>query len=392
MQERKSKRVLVIGASALQIPAIVRAQELGHEVGVVDRNSSAPGVALAQHYFEMSTTDAQGVTHVARSFRPDAIITIGTDMPMRSLAAAALELGLPAPSPESILNATDKGRMAQAMLDHAVPMPWTVVVTDADAAVEHCRSQALPVIVKPADSSGSRGVTLVETREAVTAAFDYAHAMSGSGRVLVQEYMRGPEVSVEGFCFQGETAIVAITDKITTGTPHFVELGHSQPSQLDSSTQTAIREVVAQAVAALTLSDCAFHAELIVTADGPKIVEVGARLGGDFITSHLVPLSTGVDMIEALLAIALGERPRISPTMNRGSAVRFLSHAGSESSLIEARALPGVELAHVEPSSISDGVRSSTDRLGHIVAGGQTVIDAVSTAEVAVGILLVENS
>lgn len=386
-------RVLILGASVLQLPAIEKAKKRGYDVGVVDQDPEAPGAILADRFYEVSTIDIAGIVDVARDFEPSGIITIGTDMPMRALCAAAEELGLTAPSQSAIYSATDKGSMAIAFAEHGVATPWTLILENESRAWQAPSKldQHLPIIVKPADSSGSRGVTLVHSMDEFPRAVSRALDFSASDRVLVQEFMRGPEVSVEGFRFGGETSIVAITDKITTGAPHFVELGHSQPSQLGASTQREIRDVVESAVRALALEDCALHAELIITSNGPKMVEIGARLGGDFITSHLVPLSTGVDMIDALIDIALGRRPQVEPMFERGSAVRFLGSAGDPDRLEQVLALPNVELAMVTPSAGNVVVQSSTDRVGHVVTAGATAMAAVATATRAIGMLLVEE-
>lgn len=383
---------MVIGGSPLQLPAIDRAQEMGYYVAVLDRDANAPGRHAADVFYEKSTIDAEGVVAAARDFRPDAIITIGTDMPMRALARAAAELGLPAPSSVAAFNATDKAAMAHALNSHGVPAPRTLLVSSSDGRVAATPEWSGPVIVKPSDSSGSRGVTLVESADALPAALQYARGATATGRVLMQEYMQGPEVSVEGFCFDdGDVEIVAITDKLTTGAPHFVELGHSQPSGLPTEVQDRIQRVVTDAARALGLSNCALHAEVIVTSEGPKIVEVGARLGGDFITSHLVPLSTGIDMIAALIEVALGHRPALERRITRGSAVRFLSTAAPQTNVDSAAAVPGVRLVSVAANG-PRVVRSSTDRLGHIVAEGDSATSAVHAAESAIELLLADDS
>lgn len=385
-------RLLVIGASALQVPAIERARELGYEVAVADRDPDAPGVSLAHAFYEVSTIDEEGVTAVARDFAPHGIITIGTDMPMRALAAAAEALGLRGPSRRAVYSATDKGAMAQVLRAGRVALPWTEVVTSPEDMHSVAAHRPHPLIVKPADSSGSRGVTLVESEEGMDSAFEYARSSSRSGRVIVQEYMRGPEVSVEGLCFGDERTIVAVTDKITTGAPSFVELGHSQPSQLAAAQREQIEELVHRALEALDLQDCAFHAEIIVTIDGPKLVEIGARLGGDFITSHLVPMSTGVDMIAGLIDISVGIRPDTEQRVRRGSAVRFLRLPGATSRVPEARTMAGVVLVTVAESADARAVRSSTDRLGYVIAEGETVTTASTTAEAAITLLLGRES
>lgn len=135
--------------------------------------------------------------------------------------------------------------------------------------------------------------------------------------------MEGPEVSVETLSFDGHTHIIAITDKVTTGSPEFVEMGHSIPSQLSIDTKLQIEKVVIAAIKAVGINNGPSHTEIIITKDGPKVVELGARLGGDNITTHLVPFATGVDMVEACIEIAFGNNPVLNKRISMGSAIRY---------------------------------------------------------------------
>lgn len=152
----------------------------------------------------------------------------------------------------------------------------------------------------------------------------YSRDFSRSGQLIIEEYMNGPEVSVETFSLNGKVHIIAITDKITTGAPYFVEMGHSQPSKLDIDLQEEICKVAIAAVLALKIYDGPSHVEIIVTPSGPKIVELGARLGGDNITTSLVPLSTGVNLVKACLQTAIGEIPDINKKFNRAAIIKYI--------------------------------------------------------------------
>lgn len=367
-------RLLVLGASSLQVPAIRRARDLGHKVAVLDWDGDAPGVGFGDAFYEVSTRDCNGVLAAATDFRADGVITIGTDQPMRALSYACTRLGLRSPTEEAAFRATDKIAMHEALYSHGVPVPRSVMISSYDG-IPAAPELEFPVIVKPADSSGSRGVVEVNRKEDFVAAYEYAVAVSQSGSVIVQELLVGHEVSVEGFCVGLDPHLVTITDKVTTGAPHFVELGHSQPTQLKSDDAESVLALVRGAVQALGLSDCAIHAEIMVTSTGPRVIEIGARLGGDFITSHLVPLSTGVDMIGGLINIALGRRPILVHSAARGSAIRFIDHKVTADHQNYLANLDGVVEVVIEESKDLDAIRSSADRFGHIIT---TDIDAKS--------------
>lgn len=187
---------------------------------------------------------------------------------------------------------------------------------------------------------------------------------------------------METIAVNGECHVIQITDKITTGSPHFVEMGHTQPSQLNYDTKRRISEAAKLANQAIGITNGPSHTEIIVTEEGPKIVEIGARLGGDCITTHLVPLSTGVDMVTCCIRIALGEEPKTEIKFSKGAAIRYLScGAGKIESItgIEtAEALEGIRqisIVHNIGDTVSE-IKSSSDRVGFVVAQGDTPTDA----------------
>ncbi len=385
------KKLLIIGASILQLPAIKKAKEMGFHVGVVDYNPSAVGVPLADEFFCVSTIDIEGVVEVAETFRPDGIMTLATDMPMRSIAAACERLDLPGISPETALKSTDKGEMIKCFKEHGVEHPWYFILQSPDALDSIKEEISYPCITKPTDNSGSRGVMLVHTEKELREAVAYSAENGRGGGVIVEEYMRGPEVSVEIVVTDGKPHVLQVTDKLTTGAPHFVEMGHSQPSRLCAGDLNKIRDLAKRAVIAVGIQNGPAHVEIILTKDGPKMVELGARMGGDCITTHLVPLSTGIDMIEATIQIACGETPDITPRYEKGSAIRFLDAPSGTIAAIEgveeAKTIDGVcEISFTKGLGDTVGnIGSSTDRTGFVIAQADTAADAAKVCERALG-------
>lgn len=383
------KKLLVIGASVLQLPAIIRAKELGMHVAVADYNPNAVGIPYADEYFNVSTIDAEGVTACARKFAPDGIFTLATDMPMRSIAAAAKSLSLPAITPETALRATDKGEMIKAFAAHGVAHPWFFILSSEDELDAVKDKITYPCISKPTDNSGSRGVMLIQNEDELKAALAYSAENGRSGAVIVEEYLRGNEVSVEIIVLHGTPHVLQVTDKLTTGAPHFVEMGHSQPSRLPEADLEEIRALASAAVLAVGIENGPAHVEIMLTDKGPRMIELGARMGGDCITTHLVPLSTGIDMVEASIRIATSETPDITPKKQRGSAIRFFdvpcgvieSIEGAD----EALALAGVtEVTFTKGVGDTAGeIGSSTDRVGFVIAEADTAEDAVKICEKA---------
>lgn len=381
------KKLLIIGASVLQLPAIKKAKELGFYVGVVDFDPNAVGIAFADEYFNVSTIDAEAVAQTAKDFAPDGIMTLATDMPMRSIARAGEVTGLKTISFDTAIKSTDKGAMIRAFSECGVEHPWFYIIEDRAKLEALAPTLSYPCIMKPTDNSGSRGVVLCTDADALLSEYDYAKASSRSGAVMVEEYLSGKEVSVEVIALDGTAHVIQITDKITTGAPHFVEMGHSQPSSIDKENLDKIADLARRAVAAVGIENGPAHVEIMLTENGPKMIELGARLGGDCITTHLAPLSTGVDMVEACILLSCGQKPDLEPKLSLASAILFIK---CENGILKeisgeeaARAIDGVvEVTFTKKVGERVGdIHSSSDRVGFIIAQAQTPDEALSICE-----------
>lgn len=387
----EAKTIMILGASILQLPAIKKALADGLNVVVADMNPDAIGFKEAGVIKEVvSTIDIKGVLEAAKRHKIDGIMTLASDMPMRTVAAVGKALGLPTIDEETALKATDKARMRDALRCGGVPVPcYYRVETESEflAAAEKLRADGFKPIVKPADNSGSRGVDLIEENSDHISAYENAKKYSRSGAVLVEEYMEGDEVSVETMAVNGKVEVVRITDKITTGAPRFVETGHTQPSRLSPEIQSEIARVAIAANAAIGIKNGPSHTEIKITDGGAKVVEIGARLGGDCITTHLVPLSCGVDLVECCIRVALGETPDITRKFERGSAIRYFNQKAGVIEKIdgaeEAKGMAGVKevsVVHGVGETITD-VIDSASRVGYVVADGEDAAAAAANAE-----------
>ena len=381
------KRIMILGASLLQLPAIRKAKQLGLEVVAVDMNPDAIGFAEADVKLVISTIDIPAVVQAAKEHRVDGVMTLASDMPMRTVAAVAKELGLIGIDADTATKATNKAAMRRALQEHGVPIPRFFKVADHEEYLRAAAEFTVPFIVKPADNSGSRGIYLVNDpsdKEQIEAAYTHCKPHSRSGDVVVEEYMRGPEVSVETLTVDGICHVIQITDKLTTGAPHFVEMGHSQPTRHPAEIAERIREVAIAANRAIGITNGPSHTEIIVTEEGPKIVELGARLGGDCITTHLVPLSTGVDMVECCIRIALGENPDITPNYQKGSAIRYFPQTAGIirgiDGIADAEKVDGIQQISIV-HGVGEAVTAITDsasRLGFVIAQSADALSAIA--------------
>jgi len=389
------KRILIIGASVLQLPAILKAKEKGFYVGVVDYNPNAVGIPYADEFFNVSTIDVDGVVEVAKNFHPDGIMTLATDMPMRSIAAACKACGLPGIDYNTAVRATDKGEMIKAFASCGVEHPWYHIVSTPQAYAQAKTNITFPCIVKPTDNAGSRGVVLVQDMENLDAAYEYAHQESRGGAVIIEEYLCGPEFSVEVMVVDGEPHVLQVTDKLTTGAPHFVEMGHNQPSRQTPENVERIKDLARRAVRAIGIQSGPAHVELILTENGPKMVELGARMGGDCITTHLVPLSTGIDMVGATIDVACGKKPDISRRYDKAAAIRYFNSSAGTLMCVEgveaAKKIPGVQEVTIVKeigTKISD-IGSSADRVGFVISQADDAASAIAVCDAAINTITI---
>ena len=384
------KKFMILGASILQMPAIRQAQKMGLDVVAVDMDPKAVGFNEPNVEREViSTIDVPRVVEAAKRHGVCGVITVASDMPMRSVAAVAKEMGLVGVSEETAIKATNKADMRRAFAENGVASPASYKVSNKEEFEKVINRFEGDFIIKPADNSGSRGIFLVDNVSDALEAYKYSRQYSRGGDVVVEEFIKGPEVSVELLAVNGKHYVLQVTDKLTTGAPHFVEIGHSQPSRLPKADVESIKVLAIQAAKAVGIENGPGHAEIILTKEGPKMVEIGARMGGGCITTHLVPLSTGINMTEATILTALGETPDIEPKHSRGAAIRFIippqgkvvKISGEE----EARSIAGIVEVEIQCKigQVLGELESGASRIGYVIAKAQTAEEAINICESA---------
>ena len=325
-KRHEGKVLAVLGASLFQEPLIRRAQELGCTVHAFAIPANDVGEAVADIFHPISTADKEGVLQICREIGADGICTIGSDFNNVVATWVANQMGLPANTDECAHISSDKEAMRAAFSANGDPSPRSVPVSKGSALPDILDQMPYPLIVKPSDRSGSRGITLVRSASELAAALESAWDVSFAGMALVEDFLVGDEFSVECVSWEGEHTILQVTRKFTTGAPGFIETAHIEPPLLPDETVAAIKDVVTHALTTLGIRQGAAHAELKVSDEGRiGIVEIGSRMGGDFIGSDLVELSTGIDFVGAVVDCALGVAPDLEPhAQQRYAAVRFV--------------------------------------------------------------------
>lgn len=386
------KRLLVLAAGLLQIPVIKKAKDLGYYVIAADGDSMAQGLIYADKAVVANITSEELMLEIARKEKIDGVIHPCSEVAMNVMGYINDELGLCGISRETALKATNKHLMREAFEKGNAPSPWSECFEFAeDAWRQYNKTSTEEMILKPSRNSGSRGISKISKglkKNEFVVLFERSKAESRDKTVMLEQFIDGPEFSVEIIIWQKKIHILTVTDKKTTGAPYFVELGHNQPSCYPESTVEIIKQAAYQGVIALELNNCAAHAEIKLHEGNAYIMEIGARLGGDFISTELTRLSTGIDMVEAAVNVALGVVPDLTSTEPKYSVcIRYFCPMPGKVIGIENENIlkndPSVysyDIYHREGEIVRE-VKSSLDRSGHVIVLGETPMQAIDHAE-----------
>lgn len=406
------KKVLIFGCGELQRSIILRAKKMGLYTVGIDPCEDATCKDDVDAFEVVGGQDYEGTCAVVEKYGVDAIVTTATDKPLVMMARIAEKYGFPFYSVETAQWSTDKFQMKQRFIAGGVPHARGILL-NSEALKRSLRSKSLgnskenfsdrflidfeadkptqelhfPVIVKPRDNSGSRGVKLCRNKEELKASIEEALDNSKLDTVLVEEFIEGSEYSIESLhYFEGsqqptvngqqpecKSEVIQFTEKKTTEFPYNVELGHKQPANLSEEQKNAIREIVSKIGKTMNFVNCPSHTELKINERGIFVIETSPRLGGDYITSTLTPLSTGVNVEDELLRISLGEKITPAPQSVQYSGVRFF--AFEEGNIIKH--VPDMNFVKTWPHvvdfsfNLKEGdcvnqITSSLNRYGHL--------------------------
>lgn len=364
-------RVVVIGANEFQNRLILKARECGYETHVFAWAAGDVGESTADFFYPVSIVEKEQILERCRALAPVGVCSIGSDLAAITVNYVAGALGLVCNSQECTRRSTNKHAMRLAFERAHLPSPKSVLCgPDTDLAALRL---AYPVIVKPTDRSGSRAITRLEGPDGLAAAVSAALAESFEKRALIEEFAPGSEYSVEYVSWRGEHHFLAVTKKYTTGAPHFIETGHLQPAGLPDALQARVRAVVERALDALGVENGASHSELKIDRAGQiRLIEIGARMGGDCIGSDLVQLSTGYDFVRMVLDIACGRAPVFARVCEpQAAAVRFVFAQEDAARLEQLRRTHPEALwraSEIEP--FTREVRDSASRFGYYILRG----------------------
>jgi biotin carboxylase len=390
MLASRERTLLIASGGTEALAGIARAKEMGLYVLVSDANPNAPGLVAADDRLLVSTYDVEATVAAARRFhrevRPiDGVICIAADVAL-TVASVAAELGLPGVPPEVARLSGDKLALKRRLAERGVPTPAFASVPTAADLRAYVAAHGYPLVVKPADSRGARGV--LRLRDCT---IDLAHAHrtalreSPSGRVIVERFLEGPQISTESLVVDGVVHTIGMADRnyehLERFAPHVIENGGELPSRLDRDAQASVRELVRQTVAALEIHAGVVKGDVVLCDGRSQVIEVALRLSGGYFCTHQIPLSTGVDFVGQAIRIALGETPDaddLRPTRCYGVAQRWLFPSPGRVHRVTGvegvAARPEIALCEVRvrAGDIVRPVSDHTARAGVVIATGST--------------------
>ena len=386
------KRLMVLTAGLLQMPVIKKAREMGHYVIAVDDDPNAPGMALADKAIVPGgLMNEEKMVAIAKEEQIDGVIHPCSEVAMNVMGRINDEMGLNGISKELAIRATNKHLMREAFENYGAPSPKSKCFSHIEVAWgSFCTDFIGYAILKPSRNSGSRGIAKISRgidMAEFAKLFERAKGESRDKTVMLEQFVEGPEFSVEIIVWNKKVNVLQVTDKKTTEAPYFVELGHNQPSLYPESVVEAVKRAAIMGVRALEVNNCAAHAEVKVQDGQAYIMEIGARLGGDFISTELTHLSTGIDMVAAAIDVALGIEPNLKPMEEpHGVAIRYFTPVPGIVKRIENVELlnrPDIYDAeiYVKPGDAVKEVKSSLDRSGHVIVTAPSAKEAIKIAE-----------
>lgn len=352
------ENIAIIGASYLQLPLIKKAKEIGYITHVFAWKANDVGEAEADFFHPISIVEKEKILEECKKIQISGICSIASDLAVITVNYVAEKLGLNGNSISSTGKCTNKHLMREAFEMGKDPSPRSIEV-DIGFDIKQLNLR-YPIIVKPTDRSGSRGIFKLETQESLQEAVQCSIKESFENKALIEEYVDGQEYSVEHISYDGKHYFLAMTLKCTTGAPHFIETGHIEPAPIDDKTLEKVKRVVNHALDTLGIRNGASHAEIKINANGEiKIIEIGARMGGDCIGSHLVQYSTGYDFVKMVIDVACGKAPVFEKVCKPVSVESVFIISEKDLEILE-------NLKKNNPEKILDIVDFHPENIGHI--------------------------
>lgn len=366
----ENNRLVILGTNEYQNPLIVRAKELGYKTHVFGWPTGAIGEKTADVYHPVNILDYDALWEEVQKLEPCGIASIASELAMHPMNYLLRKMGIPCNSIETETIATNKYLMRCAMRDAGIDGPKFTLV-EAGFDKNQLVGFAYPLIIKPVDLSSSRGVMKINTPDDLDEAIEYAMGWSKTKQAIIEEFIDGKEYSGESIAYNGKYKLLVVTEKSTTGEPHFVETGHKQPADLSIEMLKKVEDTLYRAFASMGIQYGAIHPEFRITETGRIcFMEIGARMGGDCIGSDLVPLSSGYDFMGMVISIGCGKAPSFEKIGEPKEA--RIKYIITKEDLAEFDRIkkeePGILVRYSDIKEVTDSpILKSADRAGYYI-------------------------
>ncbi len=381
------RTLLVAGAGTWQLPAIRIGKKLGYRIVATDLDPEAVGAGEADAFYPVSTRDLEGTLDIGRKEGISGITSIVSETATVTVAKVAETLGLPGIPVDTAVAATHKGSMKRTLQAAGIPVAGGRIVTSVEGLAEFLASASSPCIVKPSDSSGQRGITLMDGDADPEHAFESAAQHASDRQVLVEEFLVGREINTTCIVRNGEPLVLSVSDRSTLPPPHLgIAVAHLAPPEISSVEAGKVTDLAISSTRAIGIENGVTYPQMILTGNGPVLVEIAARVPGGFM-NEVALYSSGIDMVEYQVLQAMGEETDLkdleSESVYPAVGVRFLTRLDvsedirtirSVDGIREARAIEGVKMVFMDirPGQAIPPLQSSCGRFGAIISVGNS--------------------
>lgn len=384
-----NKTVLIVGAGAGQVPAIVEAKKLGLTVVTVDRNSEAEGMKLADHGYSVDIIDKEGVLKIAKKHQIDGIITLQSDHGVPAVGYVNDKLNLRGVSYKTAIWCSNKMNTRVQLAKKKCAQPDFYFIKNEKEAIDAINKIGYPCVIKAADSSGSRGVIKIEEREQVKTAITEAYSYSRQEKIIVEEFIEGIEFGAQTFSVNGKCELVLMHNDTLSSPPYMIPIGHSFPFDMLNASEAEIAvERIREAVEAIGIKDGPANIDIILDKKTRevKIIEIGARIGATCLP-ELVSYYTGINWISESIKCSISEKVDLSIKIEQPVAALIVTspkdgiYQGFKTdSDKEKLKITEFEIT-VNKGDMVSILRKGTDRIGKIISFGKNSKEAEQNAE-----------
>ena len=382
------KKLLMLGGVFLQTYVIKEAKKCGYYVLVLDGDPNAMGYAYADEHAVINIVDEEACLAYAREKQVDGVLTAATDFSVLTMSHIAEAMGLPGINYKSAKIIKNKAEVRKVLFEaKADDTGYSYEIGSLEEAEKVLGEITFPRMVKPVDGSGSRGASRVDRAEDFMKACEFAMSGSITHRAVAEPFVDGKEYGVESFVNQGEIHVLGVMQKDMTQPPYYAELGHAIPSGLPYALEEKVKNCVRTAIKALGVNHGSVNMDLLINGDEVHIVDIGARMGGNLIGSHIVPRGTGINYMANMIRAAVGDSADFRPVLDASPvATKLLALTpGVVKALPDFDALKmkyQVEIEHhLHVGDQINEYHTNLDGCGYVVAGGLTVEGAIELAK-----------